>query len=257
MPVGFSLVILMEFWRMGMGKKSEGIDVSHRRKSSLMVERWEPKLAMIFSSSGMNDLPRWQFCSKTQSPVFLPVSRALFAVSPWPCPRETTCMRSPKPLPRAKSMRRVKGSAPGERMKMMGVVQLASLVEPSMLNGGGSMKWGPRSHFTNWVAANTKSASRETLMSVARCICVILVHFSPSGLSSSLQSWCASSNLPSFESFATAAFISSRPGRVSVAMPTLSSSGLAACQFSSLAAAQTSASGTASKSCPGRGSTFS
>ena len=71
-PVGFSLVSLMEFWSTGMGKNSEGMDVSHKRKDGLMWARLELKLAICFSSSGMNDLDKWQFCRITQSPVFLP-----------------------------------------------------------------------------------------------------------------------------------------------------------------------------------------
>mmetsp|Transcript_13017 Transcript_13017/g.20400 ORF Transcript_13017/g.20400 Transcript_13017/m.20400 type:complete len:231 (+) Transcript_13017:2191-2883(+) len=230
----------MEFWRMGMGKKDEGMDVSHRRNVGFMGPAvCDPKFAMIFSSSGMKDLDRWQFCRITQSPFFRPVSSARFAVSPWPCPSETTCIRSRKPRDWAKSRRSVKGSAPGDRMKMMGVVLLASFVEFSMLKAGGSMKCGPRSHLTNSVTEKSRSGIRHTLMMIMRCICDKFAHFAPvSGGHMSLHNLNPSSKRPTLLSSSIAFSSSSRPGRAAVLIPRLSRMGLASSQLASGASLQ-------------------
>lgn len=59
------MVIFTPFCRTEIGKDTEGIEVSHRRKSLCMLSC---NSSTSFSNSGIQLTAKWQFCSKTQPP---------------------------------------------------------------------------------------------------------------------------------------------------------------------------------------------
>jgi hypothetical protein len=120
MPLGGSKVILAADCSTGTGKYLAGIDVSHSRNSSFMLS-CVAKASTIFSSLGIHDLARWQFCSTTQSPLRVAVSISRSAIGPCPWPSEMACIRSSRPISVAKRMMVDIGSAPAERTKTSGV----------------------------------------------------------------------------------------------------------------------------------------
>ena len=48
----------------------------------------------MISSSGIQDTARWQFCSTTHVPSFLPFSVIFEASGPCPCPSEMASIRT-------------------------------------------------------------------------------------------------------------------------------------------------------------------
>merc|ERR1719446_1238385 len=119
MPFGGSKVSLHEACSTGTGKYFAGIEVSHSRKSSWLVDS-AGKASTIFSSLGIHDLARWQFWSTTQSPFLHDFSMSAAAIGPWPCPSEMACMRSRYDFSVAKRTMVDIGSAPVERTKTIG-----------------------------------------------------------------------------------------------------------------------------------------
>lgn len=68
--LGDSMVTLIPDCRTATGKWGEGMLVSHKRK--LLCSSGSPSVrsrATCFSSSGIQDLTRWQFCRHTQCPA--------------------------------------------------------------------------------------------------------------------------------------------------------------------------------------------
>mmetsp|Transcript_42517 Transcript_42517/g.49614 ORF Transcript_42517/g.49614 Transcript_42517/m.49614 type:complete len:213 (+) Transcript_42517:564-1202(+) len=123
MPFCGSLVILMLFWSTDTGKYSQGIEVRNSRKSSLwvlslMASTW-------LSSSAMNDLYRWQFCSITQAPDCTDSCILARATLSWPWPSEIMYILFSRSSPftvLAKLMIEKVGSAPCVRMNVSGVL---------------------------------------------------------------------------------------------------------------------------------------
>lgn len=100
MPLGGSLVSFTPFCSTGTGKYGAGMDVRKRRKSALMgpasdvPARRSASVSTIFSSCGIHDLARWQFCSSTQSPELHAASMSACARGPCPCPSEMSFRRA-------------------------------------------------------------------------------------------------------------------------------------------------------------------
>mmetsp|Transcript_18459 Transcript_18459/g.55661 ORF Transcript_18459/g.55661 Transcript_18459/m.55661 type:complete len:222 (-) Transcript_18459:1094-1759(-) len=136
-PLGGSLVILTPFCKIETGKCVDGADVSHKRKSGEAASGVSS--SQIFSSVGIHDVHKWQFCSTTHEPARIPSVMSLRAIGPCPCPSEMAAVRlPPKPRVSAKRSSSVIGSWPGESTKMRGDVLDESLKHASRLNGGGS-----------------------------------------------------------------------------------------------------------------------
>ena len=105
---------------METGKCFEGDEVSHRRKATLA--RSGVMSSQIFSSVGIHEVDRWQFCSTTQPPVFSASTMSRCAIGPWPCPSEMALTFLSTPFCSANLSSCAIGSCPGERMKTSGDV---------------------------------------------------------------------------------------------------------------------------------------
>mmetsp|Transcript_14313 Transcript_14313/g.34816 ORF Transcript_14313/g.34816 Transcript_14313/m.34816 type:complete len:215 (+) Transcript_14313:1442-2086(+) len=136
-PLGASLVIFTEFSRMVMGKMGDGYAVSHSRKSLWTVG----SLSLVShtnSSSGMNDLARWQFWSTTQNPFSIPSLMFFMAKGPWPWPSDTASTRVLL-LDSANLSMLAMGSEPAERTKTKGTSAAESSKHAAKSKGNGSM----------------------------------------------------------------------------------------------------------------------
>lgn len=107
------------FWRIGTGKYSAGIEVKNNLKFSLP---WYYSLndKTIFYSEGIQLLAKWQFVNRTQFPYPFALVISFSAFLPWPWPKEIT--ESCFPLSNAYFSKDEVGSAPVERMKIIGVL---------------------------------------------------------------------------------------------------------------------------------------
>lgn len=108
-----------------MGNLSEGYEVNQSLKSGLVISGSGEISSQIRSRVGIQVTARWQFCSTTQSPVFWPYWIIFSATGPWPCPREIGLII--RFLAWAKELKEAKGSDPGLKMKIRGLVELESL----------------------------------------------------------------------------------------------------------------------------------
>ena len=124
-PRGGSYVILIPFMRIVTGKMFEGILVSHSLKFGLAVSLSMP--SWMRYRSGINDGARWQFCRRTHFPSAIAFLIVFSAIYPWPCPREIAVKLDLKPLSSARLVISIRGSAPGDRMKINGVILSESL----------------------------------------------------------------------------------------------------------------------------------
>lgn len=75
----------------------------------------------ILSKSGMKDGAKWQFWSNTHLPSMIAFLMDFSAISPCPCPREIAMKFPLSPLESARVVISIRGSAPGDRMKINGV----------------------------------------------------------------------------------------------------------------------------------------
>lgn len=110
-------------WRTETGNLDEGKEVSQRRNSTWISLRSDENRSMMRSMGVIHELARWQFCKQTQSPERLAWEIRVSAIGPCPWPRDIMWRRSPARLsclsPNRCSI--PDGSAPVERMNMMGV----------------------------------------------------------------------------------------------------------------------------------------
>ena len=109
--------------------------------------------SQIFSSLGIHEVARWQFCSTTHEPSMRPLSIMADAIGPWretlryhytnqhghtwPCPRDIDwqCF----PLSSANLSSPAMGSAPGDSTNISGAQQCESAKLPARSKVGGSM----------------------------------------------------------------------------------------------------------------------
>lgn len=69
----------------------------------------------------MNDGAKWQFWSRTHFPSAIAPWIDFYAIYPCPCPREIIMKFPLNPFESARLVISIRGSAPGERMKINGV----------------------------------------------------------------------------------------------------------------------------------------
>ena len=103
---------------METGKCFEGDEVSHSRKAT--AARSAVMSSQIFSSVGIHEVERWQFCSTTQPPVCSASLISRCAIGPCPCPSEIALTFLAIPFCSANLSSCAIGSWPGERMKTSG-----------------------------------------------------------------------------------------------------------------------------------------
>ena len=130
------MTALKERWRRPKGKFSVGAVVNHSRNSLLGFSMF----SSVFSSVLSHFHSRWQFCNITQCPFSLPLFTRSTAGPSCPCPSDSglnlfdgMCMSL------ASFCRSVNGSAPGDRMKMMGLLQLDWRYTLAVFSTGGVM----------------------------------------------------------------------------------------------------------------------
>jgi hypothetical protein len=87
----------------------------------------------------MKDGARWQFWSSTHLPYSIADFIVLYAISPCPWPNDIAVKLFLKPVFSARLVISIRGSAPGDKMKMSGTRAVLSLKACSRLNGGGSI----------------------------------------------------------------------------------------------------------------------
>mmetsp|Transcript_14885 Transcript_14885/g.35956 ORF Transcript_14885/g.35956 Transcript_14885/m.35956 type:complete len:338 (+) Transcript_14885:1918-2931(+) len=163
-PLGGSLVSLMPFCSTSTGKISAGMELSHSRKSSCTGVDGCPMVSTSFSRESIQLLARWQLSRHVQSPLFCPAATSASATGPCPCPSEQMCSRSPgvQPFLVAKRCSMAVGSAPVDRMKMMGTRLLVSGNTSSSVHGGASVNALPSSTPTYCCADATTFSSLNT-----------------------------------------------------------------------------------------------
>lgn len=144
----------MPFIRIVTGKILEGAEVSQILKSGWIYAAF----SRILYSYGMNEGAKWQFCSNTQRPYFIDNLIAFSALPPWPWPKDNEANEFLKPNFSAKFVIYKRGSAPGDKIKINGVLQSESVKVCYKLNGGGSIYCFPISSLIkNWTAWVKKS----------------------------------------------------------------------------------------------------
>merc|ERR1719161_1924594 len=97
----------------------------------------------IASSEDIQLAARWQFANKTQPPRLQPLSMALWAFGPCPCPRDMDSKRFDIEFLSANASTSEIGSEPGERMKISGVMFVESAKLLAMSKVGGSTNFCP------------------------------------------------------------------------------------------------------------------
>ena len=97
MPLGGSLVILMELCSTGTGNAWHGSVVNHNRNSWWVVSG--VMFSTILSNDGSQEIDKWQFCKHTHPPLSMATDTAFDANGPWRknwCGQEKTLMLSGK-----------------------------------------------------------------------------------------------------------------------------------------------------------------
>lgn len=174
-PFGGSFVIFTPFCRTVTGKSSDGYEVSQSRKSVWVVSGRKP--SQICSSFPIQLFAKWQFCSTTQLPNFVPSSTIFDAIGPWPWPSESEKSRfMPKPWSSANLRSVAMGSEPGVKMKISGMQLCESSYDAERSNGGGSVNFAPIFSLTkSWIAGTSLSGRKHRRMRSLRN-CVRLLH---------------------------------------------------------------------------------
>ena len=124
-PLGGSVTTLSERCSTPSGKRSVGSVVSHRRKSLCGLRSFSRIFSRVLSQRGS----RWQFCSMIHRPRCAPVSMNSCALGPMPWPSAMYLSLDPGRKPMSSPSRNTSkaGSAPGDRMKTMGVASVDCL----------------------------------------------------------------------------------------------------------------------------------
>ena len=145
-PFGGSFVSLIPLYKTGTGKALLGILVNQSLKS------WcaSPSLfySYILSNSTIQLTAKWQFYKQTQLPFLDPVLIASFAISPYPYPSDNIFNLSSKSFSLAKFSKYDMGSAPGDKMKIIGVAEVESEKAPFKSNYGDSINFYPKFFLT-------------------------------------------------------------------------------------------------------------
>mmetsp|Transcript_27048 Transcript_27048/g.70758 ORF Transcript_27048/g.70758 Transcript_27048/m.70758 type:complete len:241 (-) Transcript_27048:325-1047(-) len=158
-PFGGSLVILTPFCRRSGGNCGVGMEVSHRRYMLSVSSAF--CCSQIRSSSGSQEIERWQLQSRTQPPLSRARSIIFWALGPWPCPREMLSSFCPMPLASANWSMSATGSLPAERTKISGDIFVESSNDTAMSKVGGSTNFCPMSLVTkSSTAVVTRSRRR-------------------------------------------------------------------------------------------------
>mmetsp|Transcript_19582 Transcript_19582/g.49168 ORF Transcript_19582/g.49168 Transcript_19582/m.49168 type:complete len:244 (+) Transcript_19582:1469-2200(+) len=162
-PFGASFVIFSPFCKMATGNWAEGYEVSHSRYSLCILRTscW----SSILSSLGIHDVARWQFCSNTQPPSFLPSAISFSAFGPCPCPREIAWISLPLSIANLSSA--CFGSLPGDSTNTNGSALLLSAKEPARSKGGGFTKSSPSCPETYSMIAGTSRSGRSALKNIS------------------------------------------------------------------------------------------
>lgn len=108
---------------MVTGNIFEGILVNQILKSPWISVAF----SKILSNSGINDGAKWQFCKRTHFPYFIAFLIALYAIYPCPWPSDKLDKLFFKLSLSARLVISIRGSAPGLKMKIKGVLQSESL----------------------------------------------------------------------------------------------------------------------------------
>mmetsp|Transcript_49832 Transcript_49832/g.161161 ORF Transcript_49832/g.161161 Transcript_49832/m.161161 type:complete len:248 (+) Transcript_49832:1577-2320(+) len=164
-PFGGSTVILLPFWSTLTGNSFEGIADSHNRNSGANFSG--SSSSTMASSRGIHDTERWQFCKMTHMPCSLPSLIAASALGPWPWPKEIDAMSLL--FSSANLYKVLPGSAPGERMKINGDIELESAYEPERSKGGGLTNFSPSLPAMNSKTAGTTRSGRMQRRTMTSC----------------------------------------------------------------------------------------
>ena len=158
---------------MVTGKIFEGIDVSQILKSLWISDAFYNTA----SNYGMKEGAKWQFCNNTHFPSNIAPFMAFKANSPWPWPRDKLARLFLNPVFSARFVISRRGSAPGLKIKINGVLQSLSLKVCSRLNGGGSIYCLPISSLIIFWIEWVNLSGRMILMSNRRWKLDTVFHF--------------------------------------------------------------------------------
>ena len=142
-------------------------------------------LLTMASRESIHELATWQFWRHTQSPLSCAFDTISSAIGPWPWPSEQKCNLSPgtQPILVANLWSIAVGSAPVERMKMMGTRLLVSGNTSSRVHGGASVKALPSSAPMYCCADATALSSLKTF-TTASLIKYVSLSSQPPGIGS-------------------------------------------------------------------------
>mmetsp|Transcript_3414 Transcript_3414/g.6495 ORF Transcript_3414/g.6495 Transcript_3414/m.6495 type:complete len:224 (-) Transcript_3414:6400-7071(-) len=167
-PFGGSFTTLRELCRMPNGNEAVGSVVSHNRNSRCGLAS---RFMIIFSSSFIQSISRWQFCSSTHCPRSCPVSVNRMASSPCPCPRLTDrILLPPISILSASFWISSLGLAPGLIIHTMGLYCVLCLYTSMYFRIGGVQYFSPISGHCamNWLTAKNTRSTRKQRSSTIR-----------------------------------------------------------------------------------------
>ena len=124
-PLALSYVNLIPFYNTFTGNYSNGIAVSQILNSLFTSLFSNPSYSL--SKSPIQLIARWQFCRNSHLPSFTHYSHACSANHPCPYPKDLSIKLPLKLILSASEYNSLRGSAPGERIKIRGFRYVESL----------------------------------------------------------------------------------------------------------------------------------
>lgn len=124
-----------------MGKFGWGADDKNSLKFSCISDFYYSCPSIIFSKSFKNKRDKWQLARYNQKPFLEPSPTFSLAFCAYPCPKETCTKEILRSVAFYYNIDR--GSVPGDKMNIIGVVFVELSNNSSNLNPGGVINFSP------------------------------------------------------------------------------------------------------------------